>query len=266
MITLFAAVFQRLTGPSYPLRGNVIVQEKEISYRLPRTHESTSNCPVTIQTETPEIRGILRFRRFKTDDPWTERNMVYRAGALASELPRQPAAGKLEYMVTLHYDGKRHTLSEKGPIVIRFKDPVPLALLIPHVFIMFLAMLFSTRSGLEALDPKGNTRPYVFLTFVFLACGGMILGPLVQKFAFGALWTGFPLGSDLTDTKTLIAFLGWLIAFIVVILRKPARVWVLAASLLLLIVYLIPHSLLGSELDYSRISSAVTPAEKIIGS
>ena len=33
---------------------------------------------------------------------------------------------------------------------------------------------------------------------------------------------------------------------------KPARGWVLAAAILLLIVFLIPHSLLGSELDYSE--------------
>jgi hypothetical protein len=35
---------------------------------------------------------------------------------------------------------------------------------------------------------------------------------------------------------------------------KPARGWVLAASILLLVVFLIPHSLLGSELDYSKMA------------
>ena len=40
----------------------------------------------------------------------------------------------------------------------------------------------------------------------------MILGPLTQYYAFGALWTGFPFGIDLTDNKTLIALIGWIIA------------------------------------------------------
>jgi hypothetical protein len=83
----------------------------------------------------------------------------------------------------------------------------------------------------------------------------MILGPLVQKYAFGALWTGFPFGYDLTDNKTLIAFLGWIAAWIAGRKGKPARGWVLGASILLLVVYLIPHSLFGSELDYSKINT-----------
>ena len=57
----------------------------------------------------------------------------------------------------------------------------------------------------------------------------------------------FPLGGDLTDSKTLFAVLFWLAAFL---LRKKSRWWTVAATVLMVAVYLIPHSLLGSELDY----------------
>ncbi|MEI6614889.1 MAG: hypothetical protein WCL37_08320, partial [Chrysiogenales bacterium] len=77
--------------------------------------------------------------------------------------------------------------------------------------------------------------------------GGLILGPLVQKYAFGAFWTGFPLGHDLTDSKTLLAVMVWLGAFF---LRKKSRWWTLLATVLMIVIYLIPHSLLGSELNY----------------
>ncbi len=56
--------------------------------------------------------------------------------------------------------------------------------------------------------------------FLFIA-GGMILGPLVQYFAFGELWTGIPFGWDLTDNKTLIALIFWILA--VVMNRKKDR-------------------------------------------
>jgi hypothetical protein len=91
----------------------------------------------------------------------------------------------------------------------------------------------------------------------------------VQKFAFGSLWTGFPFGYDLTDNKTLIAFIGWVIALIAGRKGKPARGWVLAAAILLLIVFLIPHSLLGSELDYSEVSKpqsvGLSPEQFVLG-
>jgi hypothetical protein len=78
----------------------------------------------------------------------------------------------------------------------------------------------------------------------------MILGPLVQNYAFGELWTGIPFGWDLTDNKTLIAFLFWILA--VFMNRKQEKPFYTAlAALILLLIYSIPHSMFGSELDYS---------------
>jgi hypothetical protein len=58
-----------------------------------------------------------------------------------------------------------------------------------------------------------------------------------------------PFGWDLTDNKTLIALIFWILA--VLMNRKKERpVYVILASVVLLLVYSIPHSLLGSELNY----------------
>jgi len=129
---------------------------------------------------------------------------------------------------------------------------VPIWILIPHVLVMFSGMLFATASGLAALDKKRNPRRFVIWTVALLFLGGFVLGPLMQKFAFGVTWAGFPLGSDLTDNKTLIAFLFWVVAFAAGRKGKPARPFVIAASLVTLLAFLIPHSLLGSEYDYSK--------------
>ena len=126
-------------------------------------------------------------------------------------------------------------------------------MILPHVIIIFAAMLFSTAAGLAALDKKRNPRRLVLWTVASLFAGGFILGPLMQKFAFGVAWTGFPLGTDLTDNKTLIAFLFWIVALIAGRKGKPARPFVIAASLVTLLIFLIPHSLLGSEYDYSKL-------------
>jgi hypothetical protein len=75
----------------------------------------------------------------------------------------------------------------------------------------------------------------------------------MQKFAFGVAWSGFPLGMDLTDNKTLIAFLFWIAALVAGRKGKAARPFVIAASLVTLLIFLVPHSLFGSELDYSKI-------------
>ena len=76
----------------------------------------------------------------------------------------------------------------------------------------------------------------------------------MQWYAFGEFWTGFPVGHDLTDNKTLIAVVAWIIA-LVAIRRSPAqaRWWVLSAAVVTFVTFVIPHSVLGTELDYSAV-------------
>lgn len=252
LITASTAVYQRMTGPTYPISGKITIGDTDIDYELPRTHETGEDCLVQVQIQNSDIEGTLLYKRHKTADPWSEVAMERQGDSLVGALPDQPAAGKLEYRIILSYGGQKSSLTGENPVIIRFKGHVPIWILIPHVIVMFLAMLFSARAGLEALRPHSNPRKLALWTTGLLFIGGFILGPAVQKLAFGSLWTGFPLGYDLTDNKTLIAFIGWIIALIAGRKGKPARGWALAAAILLLVVFLIPHSLLGSELDYSN--------------
>ena len=254
LITVSSAAYQRLTGPTYPIKGKTMISGSEIAYKLERSYETIEDYEIAIEVDSEEITGNLIYKRHKTDDPWTKVPFVRREDSLIASLPKQPAAGKMEYKVIFSSQEREISLSGEKPVIIRFKGPVPSAILYPHILIMFLAMLFSTRAGIEALDSKRNPRILALWATGLLIVGGLILGPLVQKFAFGELWTGFPISSDLTDNKTLIAFIGWIAAVIAGRGGKPARWWVLGASILLLVVYLIPHSLLGSELDYSKMN------------
>jgi len=250
IITAASAVYQRITGPTYPIRGKAALTNGEVSFKLPRSAEISSDCEVGLEVPDMEVGGCLLYRRFKTDDSWTEAAMTRQENRLAGFLPEQPIAGKLAYKVILTDRGKDIPIGGDEEIVIRFKGHAPLPLLIAHVLVIFAAMLFSTRAGFAALDRKSNPQRLAVWTAVLFFVGGFILGPLMQKFAFGAWWTGFPLGKDLTDSKTLFAMLAWIVALVAGRGGKKNRGWVLAASVVTLIVFLIPHSLLGSELKY----------------
>ena len=250
VITATSAVYQRMTGPTYPVRGKAALASGEVSFKLPRSAEITSDCKVALEIPDPEVGGRLFYRRFKSNDPWTETVMIREQNRLVGLLPKQPMAGKLVYRVVLTDRGKDIPIGGDQEIVIRFKGHAPLPLLIAHVLVIFAAMLFSTRAGFAALDRKSNPQRLAIWTAVLFFVGGFILGPLMQKFAFGAWWTGFPLGKDLTDSKTLFAMLAWIVALVAGRGGKENRAWVLAASVVTLIVFLIPHSLLGSELKY----------------
>ncbi len=241
VITLASAIYQRATGPSYPARGAAKVGGVDVKYKLIRTHGS-GDAEVSVEA-ADSISGTLAWKRNKTEDPWTYVEMQRRGPGLAASLPHQPPAGKLAYRVILRKDGERVTLGG-SPVVVRFKGDVPVWILYPHIVAMFAAMLVSARAGLELFRPSPSTS-LLWPAFILLTIGGMILGPIVQLHAFGALWTGWPYGTDLTDNKTAVAWLFWAFAA----WRKSP--WLIGlAAIGTFAVYLIPHSMFGSELKY----------------
>lgn len=252
VITLGSAVYQRMTGPTYPLKGKAVIDGKEVKYKLVRSAETTGEAEVAVPAPAP-IAGRLEWKRFPTEDAWARVALVRDGERLVGRLPVQPRAGKVAYRVYLGQDEAAPPVTGDDPVILRYKDPVPAWVVIPHVVIIFAGLLFAAAAGLAALDRKRNPRQYVLWTVALLFLGGFFLGPLMQKFAFGVAWTGFPLGTDLTDNKTLIAFLFWIVALVAGRKGKPARPFVIAASLVTLLIFLIPHSLLGSQYDYSKL-------------
>jgi hypothetical protein len=190
--------------------------------------------------------------------------MKYSDGKLRAFLPHQPPAGKLEYFTELTYKDTNIKIPEDKSVVIRYKGDVPLTILIPHIIAMFMSMMLSNRTGLEFFNNGKNIKKLTLWTIGILVIGGFILGPLTQKYAFGEYWTGFPFGHDLTDNKTLIALIGWIFAFYMYGRSKIPRKWALIGALILLVVYLIPHSMMGSELDYNKLDKEKQKIQKIL--
>lgn len=247
-LTVSVVFYQRMTGPTYPIKGSDSISGNEISYKLLRSHTSFELLPVKVTIADEGVSGSVKYRRYKSGDDWTEIEMKREGETLIAELQGQPSAGKIEYSIKLTYGEEQLILNNGKTIIARFKDSVPSGFLFAHIIFMILSFLFAIRTGLEVLRKKGNYLWMVNWTLGIVFIGGMILGPIVQKYAFGDFWTGIPFGTDLTDNKTLFAFIFWLAAFF---LKKKSKWWVFAATVMMIIVYLIPHSTLGSELDYS---------------
>ena len=266
IITLASAVYQRVTGPTYPLRGEIFIAGQTVRYEIPRSAETTSDALVSIPVPAI-VTGKALWKRYKTDDALAEAPMVRDAEGLSAHLPVQPPAGKLQYHLVLNDGENEVRLPEGNATVIRFKGPVPPWAMLPHILFIFLAMLLAARTGLEAMRPMGQLRCHAWWTLGFLLVGGLVFGPIVQQFAFGAAWTGIPFGWDLTDNKTLIAFIAWVIALILLGVSRPIRArerWAaIIAAIVMLGIFMIPHSMYGSELDYSKLESGVSVTEAI---
>lgn len=248
LITLAAAYYQRTTGPTYPFKTEVNTGIHKFPMKFMRSHSGTTDCPVILQIPDISVKGVLFYRKYPSKNEMTKVDLRREGDKLVAVLPNQPPAGKLEYRVELEKDSKPLSIGSGVPVIIRFTGDVPKVILNIHILLMFLAMLFSNATGIYALFRINSYKFLAVVTLVVLAVGGLVFGPIVQKYAFNEWWTGIPYGWDLTDNKTLIAILAWLLALFMIQKRRAAY-WVIMASLVTIVIFSIPHSLYGSELN-----------------
>ena len=266
-IAMYAmASYQRRTGPTYPVRVDERLAGGEVSGELIRTQAGSRDARVALRISDAQTRGEVVWRRYPTDDEWNRLEMASEATEegteLAAYLPNQPMAAKLEYSVRLWQGGEELTLPHGETAVIRFRRDVPAWVLVPHVVVMFLTLWLVFRAALGAIFGEIGVRRFIPAIIGLLLFGGFFLGPLVQKYAFDAWWTGWPFGGDWTDNKTLAALIAWLVAWWLCRKRPQLqRTAVLLATVVMIVVYLIPHSIHGSELDWDEFENRSTSSQ-----
>ncbi|MBI2417077.1 MAG: hypothetical protein HYV28_04115, partial [Ignavibacteriales bacterium] len=124
LVTLGSAYYQRATGPSYPVKGELTLEGTVIQYKLERSHVTGSDYEITIPVTNKSITGIVTWHRYNSDDEWQQLLLKNDGSRLNATIPSQPPAGKVEYMVTLMTDKSTAQLTIE-PVVMRFRGDVP---------------------------------------------------------------------------------------------------------------------------------------------
>lgn len=263
VVTLLCLKYQDKTGPTYPLEGEVTLCGEKVGYKFQRSETVGRDLTVVLLDPVPgKVTGSVRYRRMKSDDRWAVERMnpgefeITRRGqteshrGLGAKLPGlSKRAGKYEYYVYVSCGEEPFSVTGEEPVIARYKGAVPAWALFVHIIVMFGSMIIAVRTLLEALI-DGSYKWLLYGTVISLILGGFILGPLVQWYAFGVWWDGIPFGYDLTDNKVLIGLIFWLLACYMNRGERRNRKSVYLAAAITLIVYFIPHSMLGSEYNY----------------
>ena len=186
----------------------------------------------------------------------------------SAKIPSQPKGKRGYYYIKVRDNsGNEITLPEKvetenPPFMIKFKGKASSLILVLHIFFMFAAMFFcwmafffawEVMKGRKFLNQLGLSS---LMALIFVFVGGFPLSFLVAYQTFGQAWGGIPYGWDITDNKTLIILVFWLV--IVWLLKgtifkkdenrnlaSPKKVanWTIIFFILTVFVYLIPHSI-----------------------
>ena len=103
VISLATAVYQRKTGPTYPVSEKVTLGDHEIGLLLERSHAGPGDQMISVAIEDTSVTGDLLWRRYPTREVFTSTPMHWEENHLVASLPHQPPAGKLEYRLHLQH-------------------------------------------------------------------------------------------------------------------------------------------------------------------
>lgn len=244
------AFYQRITGPTYPVKGKIEFYGNSLLYRLPRSCSIGGNdCKAYIKQAN--VNFYIMYKRYGIDEKFIRLDALKNKDSVYILIPDNfPQAAKIEYDAFIEINGNVLKLN-KDRVVLRFKSKVSKYVLIPHILIMFFSLIVMIYLILKIIFEGKYSVGVFWLNYILIFLGGFIFGPLLQKQAFGVWWSGFPLGYDVTDNKTFVSFLVWSLAALNVFLKRDAKKLIMISSFITIISYLIPHSLLGTEYDYN---------------
>lgn len=255
LISVLVFVFQKQTGPTYPFKGKYEYNQHLYKYKLERSSENLNDA--LIKLSAPQgSSGLLYYQRFNSDDEWKATRMRYENDHLVGFIPKQAAAGKMKYYIVLNLKDYQMRIPEKSNIILRFKGHVPMGLLIPHILFMVISVLVVIKSCLDVLFNLTSAKVNFAVGTVSMVIGGMLLGPIIQRLAFGDWWTGWPFGGDWTDSKVGFMMIILLIGNLIIWTKNRIsskvviKTAIIFSTLAMLVIYMIPHSFRGSNLDY----------------
>ncbi len=183
-------------------------------------------------------------------------------GYFSAILPRGHIGDRLFYRIEL--TDERSVLAKipqngrKG-FLVKYKGNISPYVLIPHIILIFASLFIAFLTffyGVKILkgdDCVKQAAVLVLLTFLFSLIGGILIGVEVTRQTFNEGWGGYPIGRDVTDTKTEIFVFFWLVTLIfgwnalrgkqMIISDKTFGILIVASFSINLLAFLIPHSL-----------------------
>jgi hypothetical protein len=271
LITLAVLGYARKT--SVGRSAKISIEKEGIKIEQMTTPKQEGETPAVIKANVSNASTVKLFYKVG-DKPEYEiyemKESQSEKGLYETSVPTYPKGIRGYYYIEASSGQKPAlivTLPDKSspkfkPVTLKYQGKPPAWLILIHVLTAFIAVFFAVLSVFSAWRvKKDNNAISAAIINPLLAVISMFVSFFPSGFAmnwytFGTIWEAFPFGKDITDNKSQIIFLAWLLILILfkgslfgksdnknLVGSKLYFPAVSIAFLVMLIIYAIPHSL-----------------------
>lgn len=238
-LTFISGYIQSGTSEFYPVTGTIGIDEKKVSYRFEKIFNDKGNYRFIIRTDIPEIKAVVKWKLLDDAD-WNSIEMRNDTAALIGEIPGQNAGEKIIYFAEIMYNEHKYSVPDK-PVTLLFQGYLPSMISFLSSFALFGGLLLSFRTGLSALggfNENQKIKKLSLFTIGFFFVYTIAVTPLRKSYELDAINKKVIPITSLFDLQSILLFLLWITAMIVVFKLKNPKPAAMVFAILTALIFL----------------------------
>jgi len=236
LLTFLTGYIQSGTSEFYPVTGTIGIDEKKVSYRFEKLYNGKDNYKFIIRTDNPGIKCFVKWKNEMVKN-WNSIEMKKKDEAFIAEIPRQEAGKKIFYFAEISKGEKKFVVPDK-PVLLLFQGYVPSMISSLSFFTLFAGLLLSFRTGLEFFNENQKIKKLTLFTTSFFFLYTIAVTPLKKSFELNAINNKVVPVTSLFDLQSILLFLLWIAAMIIIFKAKDPKKPIVIFSILTVSVFL----------------------------
>lgn len=226
IISFLFGFANRLISPEYPVTGSFGINMKKVIYKFEKVYRGNDNYIITVGTEADSLNGSVLWRLKESGSGWNTAPMKFSGNVLTGAIPRQPPSTLVEYRVKIWEDGKIYFLPIDGRITLKYLSSVPSSIMGFYFFTLYLALIFSVRTGLEYFNENQKIKKLSLFTIMLWIANVIVFNPVKRSYELSTRIGGTILPiTDLFDIRHISLLVIWILGIILIFNLKNYRIW-----------------------------------------
>ncbi len=240
VIILFIAAYSRnTTSAEYPVNGTINLSYTEISFSFDKIYRGKGDYTVWLAGESKGLTGELDWRDKQDTASWKTVMLMSANDILTGIIPHHSPLSKVEYRVKLYDNGKTVFVPQTSNVTLQFLGQVPLQIMMFYYITFFAGILLALRTGLGVFKEAPRIKMYTIFTLISFFSFAWIFSPVKKGCEIGMIGgTKIAPVNELFSIGSILLFVLWVAALILVFNTRKPKVFAAASSILTLVIFL----------------------------